>query len=54
VLIGGGAVDVRGTGGDYAEVDYDSGVVGDILLMMGQYRHTKTYYVPGVDTVGAP
>lgn len=48
-LIAGGTVDVRGTGGDYAEIDRDSAVVTELLRTMGQYRHSKSLYVPGDD-----
>jgi hypothetical protein len=44
-----GSADVRGTGGDLAELEYDTGVLNDLLFLMGQYRHSKAVYVPGID-----
>lgn len=52
VLIAGGTVDVRGTGGDLAEIEHDDGVLSELLSLMGQYRHSKTLYVPGADSAG--
>jgi hypothetical protein len=39
-----GSVDLRGLGGDYVEIDYDAGIIGELLSVMGQYRHTKAIY----------
>jgi hypothetical protein len=56
VIVAGGAVDVRGTGGDLAEVEHDDQAVSALLALMGQYRHSKTLYVPaahgGLDPFG--
>jgi hypothetical protein len=46
-LVANGTTDVRGTGGDYAEVLYDGGVILELLRLMGQYRHSKTLYMLG-------
>ncbi|MDJ0974995.1 MAG: hypothetical protein QNJ98_11085 [Planctomycetota bacterium] len=46
VVVAQGTVDVRGVGGDYAEMNYDDGIIGELLFLMGQYRHTKAVYVP--------
>jgi hypothetical protein len=48
VLIAASA-DVRGTGGDYAEVDFDNAIVTELLYLMGQYRHSKALYAPNSD-----
>ena len=40
-LIAGGTVDVRGTGGDTAEVEHDAQILNNLLFLMGQYRHSK-------------
>jgi hypothetical protein len=39
-----GAVDVRGTGGDYVEMDYDPGMVVELLTLMGQYRRSTAIH----------
>jgi hypothetical protein len=44
-----GRFDARGTGGDYVEVDFDDGILGEILALMGQYRHTKAIHVHDQD-----
>jgi hypothetical protein len=49
VLVVGGGVDVRGTGGDLAEVEHDGDILAELLALMGQYRHSKTVFVPGAD-----
>jgi hypothetical protein len=49
VFVAGGAVDVRGTGGDLAEVEHDGDILAELLALMGQYRHSKTVFVPGSD-----
>jgi hypothetical protein len=38
------SADIAGTGGDYVEIDYDSGIVVNLLTLMGQYRHTMAVY----------
>ena len=47
VFISEGTVDIRGVGGDYAELNYDSSIIGELLFLMGQYRHSKAIFVPG-------
>ena len=42
-----GSVDVRGTGGDYAEIDYDDKIIDDLLVRMGRYRTSKSVYALG-------
>jgi hypothetical protein len=49
VTIANGAVDVRGVGGDTAEIDYDSAILNELLFLMGQYRHSKAVFAPGDD-----
>ena len=49
VLVAQAGADVRGTGGDYAEIDYDNGIVAELLSLMGQYRHSKALYAPDSD-----
>ena len=44
-----GNTDVRGVGGDYAEMNYDDGIVGDLLFLMGQYRHSKAVFEANQD-----
>ena len=46
-LIAGGTVDVRGTGGDTAEIEHDAQILNNLLFLMGQYRHSKAVFVPG-------
>ncbi len=41
-----GDVDIRGTGGDFCEVEHDSGMVSLLLTHIGQYRHSKAVFVP--------
>jgi len=48
-----GEVDVRGTGGDYSELDYDDKIIDDLLVRMGRYRRSKSLYVLG-DNVPTP
>jgi len=52
-VIANGSVDVRGIGGDYAEINYDDGILGELLRLMGQYRHSKTVYALGEDAAVA-
>jgi hypothetical protein len=54
VIVAEGNVDVRGTGGDYAEINYDDGVVTELLFMMGQYRYSKAIYEPHADDDALP
>jgi len=44
ICISNGVVDVRGTGGDYAEIDYDDEIIDDLLVRMGRYRTSKAVY----------
>lgn len=44
-----GRFNAQGTGGDYVEVDFDDGILGEILALMGQYRHTKAIHVHDQD-----
>ena len=44
ICISNGVVDVRGTGGDYAEIDYDDKIIDDLLVRMGRYRTSKSVY----------
>jgi len=44
-----GRFSAQGTGGDYVEVDFDDGILGEILSLMGQYRHTKAIHVHDQD-----
>ena len=41
-----GTADMRGTGGDYCELEYDSSMIGTLLSQMGQYRYSKAPYAP--------
>lgn len=40
-FIGQDDVAVQGAGGDFAEVEYDAGIVADLLTRMGTYRRSK-------------
>jgi hypothetical protein len=44
-LVVGGDVDVRGTGGDHAEVNFDDAIIDELLAFLGQYRHSKAVYL---------
>jgi len=46
-----GAVDVQGTGGDYAEIDFDDGILTELLALMGQYRHSKAIHKHDQDSL---
>jgi hypothetical protein len=43
-----GATDMRGTGGDYVEVERDSGILTRLMTLMGQYRYAKAPYQPSL------
>jgi hypothetical protein len=43
-IVVGGVANLSGTGGDYAEIDYDSGILVNLLTLMGQYRRTTSIY----------
>ncbi len=40
-FIGQDDIDVQGAGGDFAEIEYDAGIVADLLTRMGTYRRSK-------------
>jgi hypothetical protein len=55
VVIVRGTTNVLGTGGDYVEVESDTGALGNLMTLMGQYRFSKSAYVPALtDTDGKP
>lgn len=41
-----GNVDMRGTGGDYVEVEHDDAILDALLAKMGQYRWSKAPFKP--------
>lgn len=41
-----GNTDVRGSGGDYCEVEHDPETISMLQVKMGQYRYTKSRYIP--------
>ncbi len=43
-IVAEGQVDVYGTGGDYAEVNFDDWIITELLALLGQYRHTKAVH----------
>jgi hypothetical protein len=45
-VIARGAVDVRGTGGDYVELESDPSILTRLMTLMGQYRYSKAAYAP--------
>lgn len=45
-IIANGDVDIRGTGGDYCELEYDGDIVSRLLTKMGQYRYSKAPFIP--------
>ena len=45
-----GASDIRGSGGDYCEIEHDATTLGLLQVKMGQYRYTKSRYVPAPKT----
>ncbi|MDJ0522169.1 MAG: hypothetical protein QNJ90_08865 [Planctomycetota bacterium] len=55
-FIGQDDVDVQGAGGDFAEIEYDAGIVADLLTRMGTYRRSKGIFPvasrPGVVVTG--
>ncbi len=44
IFIGQSYIDVRGAGGDFAEIEYDGGIVDDLLTRMGTYRRSKAVF----------
>lgn len=50
-----GAVDMSGTGGDYAELNYDDTILSEVLTILGQYRFsTATYAESNILPDGTP
>jgi hypothetical protein len=47
-VIARGTVDVRGTGGDYVEIESDPDILTRLMTLMGQYRYSKAAYEPAV------
>jgi hypothetical protein len=45
-VIARGAIDIRGTGGDYVELESDPAVLTRLMTLMGQYRYSKAAYEP--------
>jgi hypothetical protein len=45
-VIATGTCDIAGSGGDYSEIDYDAGIISQVLLMLGQYRFSTGAYAP--------
>ncbi len=41
-----GTSDIRGSGGDYCEIEHDPETIGMLQVKMGQYRYTKSRYIP--------
>ena len=54
----GDRVEVTGTGGDHAEIEYDGGLVSELMTRMGGYRASKAIFRLGNDVAvtqgGAP
>ncbi len=48
----GDRVVVRGTGGDHAEIEYDGGIIDELMTRMGSYRLSKATFRLGSDQVG--
>ena len=48
VIVTGDAT-LLGTGGDYAEIEFDIDLVNDLISKMSRYRESKTVYRPGMD-----
>ncbi|MDA1193670.1 MAG: hypothetical protein O2894_00645 [Planctomycetota bacterium] len=44
VCIAGDRIEVRGTGGDHAELEYDGAIVDELMTRMGSYRPSKATY----------
>jgi hypothetical protein len=47
-VIARGTVDIRGTGGDYVEIESDPGIITRLMTLMGQYRYSKAAYEPAL------
>jgi hypothetical protein len=41
-----GTVDIAGSGGDYSEINYDAGLISQVMTLLGQYRFSTAPYVP--------
>ncbi len=41
-----GQLDARGTSGDFVEFEHDGGIVTQLLTRMGQYRYSKSPFIP--------
>ena len=41
-----GTLDVRGTGGDYVEIERDPVILNKLMVSMGQYRMSKAPFEP--------
>jgi hypothetical protein len=55
VVIVRGTADLKGTGGDYVEVECDTAVLSNLMTLMGQYRYSKAPYHPALTrTDGRP
>ncbi|MDF1699807.1 MAG: hypothetical protein P1V36_01415, partial [Planctomycetota bacterium] len=51
-IVGDRAV-VRGTGGDHAEIEYDAGIIDELMTRMGSYRPSKaTFRLDGERSFG--
>lgn len=46
-----GALNVAGTGGDYAESNFDDAILKELLASLGQYRRTKAIYTHDPDAL---
>ena len=47
-VIATGTANIAGTGGDYAEIAYDAGILSQVMTLLGQYRFSTASYVPSV------
>ncbi len=45
-LIATGTVNIAGSGADYSEVDYDSKIISQVLVLLGQYRFSTSAHEP--------
>jgi hypothetical protein len=48
VVVVRGNADLRGTGGDYVELEHDASVLANLLTLTGQYRFAKASYHPAL------
>ncbi len=49
VCIAGDRIEVTGSGGDHAEIEYDGGLVSELMTRMGGYRGSKAIHRRGAD-----